>query len=262
MTQFDVAALALLAAFGYSGYRRGLLVFVLHLTGGVLAFALAAVLAPLLAPQIARMAHLPLLVAQPAAVIGLTAALRVVFGFAVRELATALRTLIGAIPPLAFLDRLLGIVPGLAIGALFVVAVTVAAVSLPVGRGVHDAAESSWVARNVVARPDDVLATARRLWDGLVVNPPRLGMLPLGTGVAGLWLAAFAAHRLRVGQSATPQAAAGLDFTEAPTRRAPYPVPDTSANATDPLALPRLLLGMTTAGLLMAVLVTLSRLRG
>ena len=52
MNPIDIAALFLVCAFGYKGYRTGLVSVVLGLTGGLLAFGMAAVLAPLLAPAV------------------------------------------------------------------------------------------------------------------------------------------------------------------------------------------------------------------
>jgi uncharacterized membrane protein required for colicin V production len=252
--QYDVAAAALLLAFGYGGYRRGFVVFVLQLAGGVLAFALAAVLAPVLAPQVAPLVQLPEPLVRPAAVVALSVVLRYVFGFAVRELAAAVRGLLDAIPPLALLDRVLGIVPGVALGGLFVLAVTLALLSLPLGGKAHDAAAGSWLARHVLMEPQAVVATLRHLWDGLVVFPPRLGSLPVSLGVAGLWLGAFAAYRLR-GE------ASERSMREAPTRRIAGPRGATVA-AADPLAVPRAALGLAAAGAVMAVLVLLSRAHG
>lgn len=260
MTQFDIAAAALVLAFAYSGYRRGLTVFVLHLTGGVLALALAAALAPLLAPHAARAVHLPAVVAQPVAVVALTAALRLLFGFAVRELAVTLRAVIRAVPPLALLDHLLGVVPGAALGAAFVVAVTAAALTLPLGQGARDAVAASWVARSVVTQPAAVVTAVRRLWDTLVVAPPRLALLPLAVGVGGLWLGAFAAYRL--GRTGTPERGAMTEheLREAPTRRVRrLPAPAATETA-DPLALPRAIVGLGAATLMMAALLLLSRL--
>lgn len=254
VAQFDMAAVAVLAVFAYGGYRRGLMGFVLSLTGGLLAFALAAVVAPLLAPYVARYLRVPLFVAQPVAVVGLTAALRLVFGVAVRELAGALRSLVHAIPPLKMLDQVLGIVPGLALGAAFVLAVMVATLSLPLGRATHDAAASSWVARTIVTRPEDAMATGRRLWDQIVVAPPRLSALPLALGVGGLWLGAFAAYRMRAGRG---EMRAEQELREAPTVRTPRAAVNV-ARAADPLALPRTALGVLVAAAMVAALLGVS----
>lgn len=254
MTEFDIAGAALVAAFAYSGYRRGLMTFVLYLTGGLLAFALAAVLAPLLAPYVAQAVHVPAVVARPVAIILLTGALRLLFGFAVRELATALRALIQGIPPLALVDHLLGVFPGAALGALFVLALALAALTLPVGQSVHTAVATSWIAERVVTRPDEALAAVRRLWDGIVVAPPRLSVLPLGIGIGGLWLGAFAAYRMR---GATAEQA----LREAPTRRIERPAVALS-DAADPFAVPRAALGLAAAAAIMALLVGLSRAGG
>ncbi|MER3421067.1 MAG: hypothetical protein C4290_11330, partial [Chloroflexota bacterium] len=126
MTEFDLMAVALVLVFAYGGFRRGLIAFVLQLTGGVLAFALAAALAPYLAPRVATLTGLPGTLARPALVIALTGALRFVFGVALREVGYTLRTLLRLVPPLALLDRVLGIVPGTALGVVVVLALTLA----------------------------------------------------------------------------------------------------------------------------------------
>ena len=254
VTQFDFAALALVVAFGYGGYRRGLLQFVLQLTGGLLAFGLAAVLAPFLAPSVTGLTRLPEALAGPAAVIALTAVLRFVFQFAVRELAVALRAIIHGIPPLALLDRVLGIVPGMALGSVFVLAVALTALRLPLGGGARQAVESSWLARTVITRPDEVARQVRRLWDELVLTPPRLGMLPLATGIGGLWLAAFAAFRMR-------PASAARELEHMPTEHTPYRS-GRGAEHADPLAVPRAALGVLAAAAMMAALLMMSRMRG
>src|SRR3712207_2700784 len=59
MTPYDLTAAALVLLFAYGGYRRGLIGFTLHLAGSVLAFVLAALLAPALVTPLARAAHLP-----------------------------------------------------------------------------------------------------------------------------------------------------------------------------------------------------------
>ena len=252
VTQYDIVAAALLLVFGYSGYRRGLLGFVLHLTGGVLAFGLAAALAPLFAPQIARSVRLPAIIVQPAAIVVLTAALRVLFGFAVRELATALQAMAHAIAPLALLDRLLGIIPGLALGALVVLAVTFAALALPLGQTTREVAAESWVARNVVTRPEDALTTLQRLWNALVMAPPRLSLAPLAVGVGGLWVGAFAARRAR---RAHAVGAAQEASTRAVIRR------PAAQEIADPLAFPRTVLGILLATAMMAALLLVGHMQ-
>ena len=261
MTQFDIAAVALLIAFAYGGYRRGLMVFVLHLTGGLLAFALAAALAPLLAPYVAEALRQPAVGARPAAVIGLTALLRLVFGFALRELALTLREVIRAIPVLRLLDRVLGVIPGLALGAAFVLLVAVAALTLPLGQSTRDAVAESWVGRNVVTQPEAAMTTLHRLWDELIVTPPRLQLLPLAMGVGGLWLGAVAAHQLRRTGGPAPSPMSDYDLGEAPTRRISRRAA-TAAQAADPLALARAVLGIGAAAAMILGLLLLTQMRG
>jgi uncharacterized membrane protein required for colicin V production len=252
MTHFDLAALALLLVFGYSGYRRGLVVFVLQLAGGVLAFALAAFMAPALVPYLAQHLRVPDALLRPVAIAGLTLVLRAIFEFAVRELALALRGVLDAVPPLTLIDRTLGIVPGLALGGLVVLAITLALLSLPKENGLHGAAAESWLARNVVTRPEEAIASVRRMWAGLVLAPPRMGLLPVAAGAAALWLGALAAWRMR---DKTDERL----LREAPTR--PMPHAYATEDTVDLFAWARATLGLAAAGAIAVLLLLLIHLR-
>jgi uncharacterized membrane protein required for colicin V production len=250
MSAFDVVAGALLAVCAYGGYRRGLLAIVLHLTGGLLAVALAVALAPLLAPWAARLVDVPLPIARPAAVVVLGLVLRVVFGYAVREVVTLARGALRAVPPLRLADQILGIGPGLALGAVVVLAIALAALNAPLDERLRAPVASSWVVRTVISRPEETLAVLRRLWDELVVSPSRLSALPLAAGVSGLWLAAFAVRGLgpRTGAPPTPR-------RSRPRRSVPP-----AAVTADPVPVVRAVGGVVLAGALMAALLVVGRL--
>ena len=136
MNPVDIAALFLVCAFGYKGYRTGLVSVVLGLTGGLLAFGMAAVLAPLLAPAVTPLVSdwlgVPSMFVRAVLVVGLTMGLRFLLGFAVRELTSVIRLLIHAVPPLALADRLLGIIPSALVGVLVVVVLVFVGMTLPV----------------------------------------------------------------------------------------------------------------------------------
>jgi hypothetical protein len=105
-----------------------------------------------------------------------------------------------------------------------------------------------------MTRPDAVVETVRRYWHEVVVTPPQLGILPLATGIGGLWLAAFAAFRMR-------PASAARELYNAPTERVPR-LPAQGTERADPLAVPRAALGLVAAGAMMAILFMVSRLQG
>ncbi len=246
-------AVALVLVFAYGGYRRGLIAFALQLVGGVLAFALAAALAPHLAPRVATLTGLPGALARPALVVALTGLLRFIFGFALREVGYTLRTLLRLVPPLALLDRVLGIVPGAALGGVVVLALTLAALMLPLHQGLRDAAAASWLARHVVAHPQETVRTLRQLWEEWVVTPPRISLLPLAAGTGGLWLGAIAGYRLRRSlQVAALRAAPTVRIARAAAGE---------AEAAGELALARLLLGVLAAGAMIAALLAYGLLR-
>jgi uncharacterized membrane protein required for colicin V production len=204
----DLAALLLVVAFGYKGYRTGLISVVLGLTGGLLAFGMAAVLAPMLAPALTPVVSdrlgVPSIVMRSVLVVGLTIGLRFLLGFAVRELTSVIGLLIREVPPLALVDRLLGIVPSAALGALLALALVFIVVKLPVGVPGQAQAEASWMARTVVNRPENAARRLRDLGVRLMTRPPQVNSYVLGAGVAGLAVATFSATRLR-GQTRVPE---------------------------------------------------------
>lgn len=169
MNEADLAALVLVAALSYRGYRRGLIMVVVGLSGGLVAFALAAVLTPILAPRLAPLAtdHFDPsnVVARGVLLAALTLALRLLLGRALRELAAALRSLIGQLPPLAALDRLLGAVVMAALGAALALALLIAALALPNGTRLRTIAAASWLARAPVAHPVATYARVRSAVD-------------------------------------------------------------------------------------------------
>jgi uncharacterized membrane protein required for colicin V production len=258
VNQIDAAVLTLVLLFAYKGWRTGFVGVALGLTGGLLAFGLSAVLAPLLAPTVtplvAERFGVPGALVRPALVVGLTVALRFVLGLAVRELAGVLRLAIRGVPPLALADRLLGVLPSAALGAALALALVLVALQLPHDVAGYRPVEDSWTVRNVVNRPGETVARLRAAGERLLTDPPRVNGFALGLGAAGLALAGFTVARL----GGAPRAA---DFHEAPTRRSRRPAPAAVAEAGDPLALARLILGLGVALAMMAALVLLSAAR-
>ena len=257
MNQIDLAALTLVLLFGYKGYRTGLVSVVLGLTGGLLAFGMAAVLAPLLAPVVSPLVSerlgVPAFVVRPALVVALTMGLRVLLGFAVRELASVIGLLIRGVPPLAMADRLLGIVPTAALGGLLALVLLLVAQQLPLGPSVRKQLDDAWLVRTVIEQPDRTLARLGALVDRLITDPPRVNGYVVTAGVAGLAVAGFAAGRLR-----GPARAAAL--AEAPTRRMARPAA-AEVGVADPLVWVRAVFGVGVALAMAAALVFLSGAR-
>lgn len=250
---FDATVVALVVAFGYRGYRSGAIGLVLGLTGGLLAFGLAAAMAPLIAPQIEPLLSdrlgVPSLVVRPTLVVVVSFGLRWLLGYAVRELTAALRLVVRSVPPLAWADRLLGIVPAAALGGLLGVAVVVAAGALPASLGARDAAADSWVARTIIAHPGQTLQSVGALAVRLVREPPRINGVVLGFGTVGLMVAWVGSTRLRADGG-----------RRAPTRSAaarPAPVTE----AAPPMIWTRTALGVGVALALAVLLLTVIRVR-
>jgi len=148
-TWFDAAALVLLLLFAWRGFRRGLLSWLAGIGATFLSFALSFVLAPTVGLLMPRHAGWDTILGERLTFVVLLVALRLVLGYALRELVAVLRPVLRALPPLYFADRLLGILPSLALGTAFVLLLLVCALFLPVDRRVHDAAAHSYLDRVV-----------------------------------------------------------------------------------------------------------------
>lgn len=244
----DVAALLLVLAFAYKGYRTGLVRLLLGLTGGLLAFGLAAALAPpaasALSPVVTERLGVPVWLLRPAMLVALTLALRFLLGFAVRELAAVISLLIRGVPPLVLADRLLGILPAALLGAALALALVAVAQTLSLNAGIDRQIDQSWLVRTVVSRPEDALRRAWQVGERALTNPPRVNGYALGIGLGGLALAAFAAGRLRGPALAAARA-------DAPTRRMASRT-TTQSSAAEPVAWARIGAGVMVAGAMAA----------
>lgn len=176
-TWFDAAALILLLLFAWRGFRRGLLSWLAGIGTTFLSFALSFVLTPAVGLLLPRHAGWDTILGQRLAFVVLLIALRLVLGYALRELVAALRPILRALPPLYLADRLLGVVPSLALGGALVLLLLFCALYLPIDRRVHDAAAQSYLDRVVAGnapaalrllpRNDLLAATGRMMAAGL-----------------------------------------------------------------------------------------------
>jgi uncharacterized membrane protein required for colicin V production len=169
---FDVAAIAVLLLFALQGYRRGALGWIGAIGASVLALAGAFVLAPAVGQAIAGRSQLGVLLTERVAFIVLLILLRLVLGLATRELVGAVRTVLWALPPLGFIDRLLGVVPSLLLGSLLVAVVLLVSIALPVDRRLHDAASRSYLGKVAVTETNHLALRMPR--GGLMASPERI----------------------------------------------------------------------------------------
>ena len=176
---FDAAMGALLLLFAWRGYRRGLLSWLAGLGASLLAFALAFALAPTVTAAFAPHAGLAKGLSERFAFIALLLGLRLVMGWAAHELVASLRPLLRALPPLALVDHLLGVVPSLLMGLLVVALLLIAALVLPVDRRLHQGAADSLIGHTLELQ---VERAAQRLPElGLPVDPAQLTAALRGT---------------------------------------------------------------------------------
>jgi uncharacterized membrane protein required for colicin V production len=169
---FDVAALALLLLFAWQGYRRGALGWIAAIGSSLLALAAAFLFAPAVAQAVAGRSAWGQIVAERIIFLVLLIAFRFVIGWVMHELVAAIRSVLWALPPLGLIDRLLGVIPSLALGLILVVITLFAAILLPIDRRVHDAATQSYLGQvsiTEVARGSQAIPRG-----GLLSSPERI----------------------------------------------------------------------------------------
>jgi uncharacterized protein YkwD/uncharacterized membrane protein required for colicin V production len=148
----DAVVLVFLLASAYGGFRRGFLVGLLDLigasasiVGGLLGYA------PLAGWLTANVAGLAPAVADVAAILGLALAIQIVYGVVSGLIVRAMYPVLLAVPPMFWLDRGLGVVPGLARGAVFVSLLLLPFAVLPLSPAIGSAIEDSTLASRLVS---------------------------------------------------------------------------------------------------------------
>ena len=191
----DVAVLVVLAASAIGGMRRGFLLGVVDLAGACVVLVGAFVgYAPASAWLKASVPTLPAAAADLIALLGLVVLIQAVYGLVSGVLVRAIYPLVLAVRALLALDRLLGLVPGLARGLVLVTLVLLPFALLPVVPVVGAAIEDSTLASRLVGAAmmlapsvqDRLGADVASGLSGLILMPPpapdaeRGGPLQLG----------------------------------------------------------------------------------
>jgi uncharacterized membrane protein required for colicin V production len=172
LTWFDAAAFLLLLLFAWHGFQRGLLSWIVGVGAALLSLALSLVLSPVVAGFFEHQSPWTRIAGERIAFVVLLIGLRIILGLALREFVRALRPVLNAVPPLALLDHLLGIVPSLVLGVCVVLLALLAALFLPLDSRVHDLAARSAVDRLALSESNALLARLPR--SGLLTDPQRV----------------------------------------------------------------------------------------
>jgi uncharacterized protein YkwD/uncharacterized membrane protein required for colicin V production len=148
----DVVVLVGLAISAIGGVRRGFLFGVVDLAGAALALVGAFLgYEPVSAWLTTTFPNLPPMVAGLIALLGLVLVIQFAFGFVAGLLVRAIYPLLLAVRPLLALDRLLGLLPGLARGVILVTLLLLPFAVLPVLPVVGSAIEDSTLASRLVS---------------------------------------------------------------------------------------------------------------
>ena len=123
-----MAAIALLLLFAWQGYRRGALGWIAAIGSSLLALAAAFLFALALAQAVAGHSAWEQIIGERIAFFVLLIVFRFVFGWVMHELVGSLRSILWALPPLGLIDRLLGVIPSVALGLILLIVVLFAAI--------------------------------------------------------------------------------------------------------------------------------------
>lgn len=216
----DLALAALMVAFGYRGYRLGLIRILLNITGTLIAFGLAAALVslllPLLSAALGSVVDLPVALVRAALVLPLSLVLRRLIGLALREVQAVVVLLVRGVPPLALLDRALGVLPLAVLGAAIGMLALAGVLLLPDQAPLRDDAARSWTARTLLHDPLALLREGWSLVERALTRPLGVQGYAMLAGATGLAVAAVGARQLR-------PAAREAAWREAPTVRRSRP---------------------------------------
>jgi uncharacterized membrane protein required for colicin V production len=179
---FDAFVVAVLLLFGWRGFRRGALSWLAGLGASLLALAAAFALAPVVTPLLVSHSSFVGVIAERLTFVALLFAFRFLLGWAVRELVASIRPVLRLMRPLDLMDRLLGILPSLALGCVLVLAVLAVALLVPVDRRLHETASRSYVGRLATL---ETVHAAEALTHGDLYSAPAQ-ILDLQRGVGAL----------------------------------------------------------------------------
>lgn len=168
----DATAIALLLLFAWQGYRRGALGWIAAIGSSLLALVGAFLFAPAVAQAVAGRSEIGRLVTERIAFLVLLVALRFVLGWVMHELVASLRSVLWTLPPLGLIDRLLGVIPSVALGALLIAIILFAAILLPIDQRLHNAATQSYLGHVAVVETARVGQSLPR--GGLLASPERI----------------------------------------------------------------------------------------
>lgn len=148
----DLIILGILAYFIWSGYEQGFVLGVLNFARTVAAFLLSLVFYPQLGDFLSSRFHLTSVVGSVVAFALILIIVEILLGFIISLVHASLFKFLFKFRPLYFADRILGIIPSLAIGLILITTFTLLPLILPIGAQFKNPIEQSFWGKTVIPK--------------------------------------------------------------------------------------------------------------
>lgn len=155
LSQFNIVDLIILGVvvyFIWSGYEQGFVLGVLNFTRTVAAFFLSLIYYPQLGDIISRHFHLAIVVGQVVSFALILVIVEVLLGFIISFVHGSIFKFLFKIKTLYLADRILGIIPSLAIGLILITTFTLLPLILPIGSQFKNPIEHSIWGKTAIPR--------------------------------------------------------------------------------------------------------------
>lgn len=146
----DFIILGLLAYFIWTGYEQGLILGVLNFGRTIAAFALSLIYYPQFGDFLSSQFNVAKIVGQILGFILLLILTEIFLGFLIFKTHGFIQQLLSKVKPLLIVNKILGIIPSLAVGLILITTFTLLPLILPIGSAVKNPIENSWWGKNII----------------------------------------------------------------------------------------------------------------
>lgn len=152
MNLVDLVIIFILIYFAFQGFTRGLIASVLNLITTIVSIFLAVVYYPSVGEFLAKNWQISQNISPLAAFFGILIISEILLGFLASRVYLLIRSFLKVIPPLFYVDKVLGLVPSVAMGAFLTTVFLIIPLILPIQTGIKGSIQESWWGKNVLPK--------------------------------------------------------------------------------------------------------------